>query len=317
MYADLLLVMAGFVLLFLGADRLIDGSVRLSLRLGVAPLIIGLTVVAFGTSTPELFVSIRANLAGSGDIAIGNLVGSNIFNISAILGLSALVCPIKVKSQLIKQDIPVLIGVSALFFVMARDLSLLRWEAGLLVGLLLVYILLNVRIAIRGRETELAKEFEQHMPSTPGPPGWHILKIVIGIAMLVLGSNLLVRGAVNMALASGVSEAVIALTLIAAGTGLPELATSMVAALKKEPDLAVGNIVGSNIFNLLCIGGISPLVRPVFFPNLELLDLAVMMILAVLLLPIAWSGYRMGRREGLLLLSIYGMYLYFIWPYSS
>ncbi|HMO50993.1 MAG TPA: calcium/sodium antiporter [Kiritimatiellia bacterium] len=316
MIVDLLLIAGGFALLFIGADRLIAGAVRLSLRSGISPLIIGLTIVAFGTSTPELFVSLRANLTGSGDIAMGNIIGSNIFNLAVILGISALIQPINVKSQLIQQDIPVMIGATLLFFAMARNLTIERWEGGVLFTLLVAYILLNVRLARRHAEPELSEEFEHHMPKAPGTLPADIFWMTLGIGLLVAGSNLLVAGAVSLAEAAGVSKALIGLTLVAAGTGLPELATSIVAAIKKESDLAVGNIVGSNIFNILCIAGLSPLVKAISFPDIEIMDLAVLAILSILLLPISWTGMRLGRREGVLFLASYAAYLYYIWPHA-
>jgi len=314
MVVDWFLIITGFLLLFFGADALIRGSVRISVRSGISPLIIGLTVVAFGTSTPELFVSIKANLAGKGDIAIGNIVGSNIFNISIILGLAALLHPIKVKSQLVSQDIPVMIGSSLLFVVVTRDMTIQRVEGVLLFLMLITYIILNIHLARQGREVELCEEFEHHLPKESGRLVIDLLWIIAGIAILMTGSTLLVKGAVNLAKAAGISEAVIGLTLIAAGTGLPELATTLVATFKKETDMAVGNIVGSNIFNVLCIGGLSSVVKPLNAPDIEFTDLAVMMVLSVILIPLCWTGLRIARREGILLLASYAAYLYFIWP---
>ncbi|HMP89310.1 MAG TPA: calcium/sodium antiporter [Kiritimatiellia bacterium] len=316
MLIDWLWVVAGFVLLFIGADLLIRGSVRISIRSGISPLVIGLTVVAFGTSTPELFVSLRANLGGNGNIAAGNIVGSNIFNIAVILGLSALLQPIKVKSQLILQDIPVMIGATALFFVMARDMNLQRVEGGILFLLLMIYVAMTVHLARKNREPEVLAEFEHLVPAQKGSMPLDLFLLVGGIGFLVGGSNLLVKGSVNIAEAAGISQAIIGLTLVAAGTGLPELATSVLAAIKKESDIAVGNIVGSNIFNLLCIGGLSPLVLPLSFPEVEKMDFAVMMVLAVLLLPLAWTRMRLGRREGALLIASYAAYMYYIWPHA-
>jgi len=315
MLVNWLLVAGGFFLLFAGADGLIRGSVRLSLRSGISPLVIGLTVVAFGTSAPELFVSLRANFAGNGNLAAGNIVGSNIFNIAVILGISALLKPINVKSQLISQDIPVMIGASALFFVMSRNLSIARMEGGILFFLLLLYVVITVRLAKKWKEPELAEEFEHMMPVSRGRLSIDVLLVAGGIALLLTGSHLLVQGAVRIAIDAGVSQAIIGLTLVAAGTGLPELATSVVAAMKKESDLAVGNVIGSNIFNLLCIGGLSPLIKPLSFPEIEWMDFTVMMVLSVVLLPLCWTRMRLGRREGLLLLAAYAAYLYYIWPH--
>jgi len=307
-------IAGGFVLLSIGADALIRGSVRLSLRSGISPLVIGLTVVAFGTSTPELFVSLKANLGGSGDIAVGNIVGSNIFNIAVILGLAALIQPIRVQSQLIRQDVPVMIAASLLFYVMVFDREVSRIEGIVLFTLLIGYIVLTIRQARQGGEDELAEEITHHMPSATTRPIGDSAWIIGGILLLVGGSQLLVQGAVGLAREAKVSEAIIALTIVAAGTGLPELATSIAAALKKESDLAVGNVIGSNIFNLLCIGGFSASIKPLRAPDIEAVDLSTMAVLAVLLLPVLRIGMRVGRIEGVLLLASYGAYLYYIWP---
>lgn len=307
-------IAGGFVLLSFGADALIRGSVRLSLRSGISPLVIGLTVVAFGTSTPELFVSMKANLGGSGDIAVGNIVGSNIFNIAVILGLAALIQPIRVQSQLIRQDIPVMIAASLLFYVMVLDRELGRTEGVVLFTLLIGYVVLTIRQARQGGEETLTEEITHHMPAATTRPAGDAAWITGGILLLVGGSQLLVQGAVGLAREARISEAIIALTIVAAGTGLPELATSIAAALKKESDLAVGNVIGSNIFNLLCIGGFSAAMKPLRAPDIELADLVTMAALAVLLLPVLRIGMRIGRIEGALLLACYGTYLYHIWP---
>jgi cation:H+ antiporter len=311
---DWLFIAAGLALLYVGAEGLIRGSVRLSIRAGISSLVVGLTVVAFGTSTPELFVSLQASGSGSGNIAVGNVIGSNIFNIALILGLSAIIRPIAIQSQLIRQDIPVMIGATTLFVVMARSWSLGRIEGAILFGALIIYILMTIRMSKRGDETVLTAEIERHLPSNSGNMWLDLLWMAGGITLLATGSHFLVKGAVNLATAAGVSQAVIGLTLVAAGTGLPELATSLIAAMKKESDLAIGNIVGSNIFNVLCIGGLTPLLQPIQFTDIEHMDLVVMTVLSILLLPMSWSGLRIGRREGLLLLGSYGAYLYYIWP---
>lgn len=310
------LIAGGFALLFFGADFLVKGSVRLSLRCGISSLIIGLTVLAFGTSTPELFVSLRANLHGNGDIAMGNIIGSNIFNIAFILGLAAVLQPIKITSPLIMQDIPVMIGATILFVVMSRNFSLQRVEGAILFGILIIYIVMTVRVAGQSDEPELTEEMERRLPARGGSMVMNLIWVAGGITLLVMGSNLLLKGAINIAVEAGVSQAVIGLTLVAAGTSLPELSTSVMAAFKKESDLAVSNIVGSNIFNVLCIGGLNPLIRPLQFSDMEQMDLIVMTIMAVILLPLSLTGLRIGRREGSLLLGSYGAYLYYIWPHA-
>lgn len=315
MLIDFLWIAAGLVVLTVGADRMVAGAVRLSLRFGISPLIIGLTVVSFGTSAPELFVSLQASFRGSGDIAMGNIVGSNIFNLTMILGCAALMQPITIRSQLIRQDIPVMIAVTVLFYVMTRNQAMARWEGGLLLLILIAYLALMVVLARRGDEPDLTAEFEHHIPKQPGGSmAMDFVWVVAGIGMLMLGARWLVGGAVNVATALGVSQALIGLTIVAAGTSLPELATSVVAAVKKESDIAVGNVVGSNIFNILCIGGLAPLIHPFSFPDVQNADFVAMLILSVVLLPVAFTGRNLGRIEGLFFLGCYGGYLYFIWP---
>lgn len=315
MLADLLWIVAGLVILTVGADRMVAGAVRLSLRFGISPLIIGLTVVSSGTSAPELFVSLQASFRGSGDIAMGNIVGSNIFNLTMILGLSALLQPIKVRSQLIRQDIPVMIAVTILFYVITRNLAMARWEGGMLFLILIAYLALMVHLARRGNDPDLTEEFQHHIPGqAQGSMLMDFVWVAAGIGMLMLGARWLVGGAVNIASQLGVSEAIIGLTIVAAGTSLPELATSAVAAAKKESDIAVGNVVGSNIFNILCIGGLAPLIHPFSFPDVEQTDFLAMLILSVILLPVAFAGRNLGRLEGLFFLACYGGYLYIIWP---
>lgn len=203
---------------------------------------------------------------------------------------------------------------SCLFAVLIWDSELTRLEGVMLLGLLIAYVALTIRLARQGKDPALAEEIAHHLPTAKGPVFIDLLWMAGGIGLLVSGSSLLVTGAVSVATAAGVSEAVIGLTLIAAGTGLPELATTVVAAAKKETDLAVGNVVGSNIFNVLCIGGAAAVVKPIRAQDIEGIDLGAMIAVSLLVLPLCWSGLRVRRREGLLLLACYGAYLYAIWP---
>lgn len=305
---------AALALLFFGAEWLVRGSAALALRLGVTPLVIGLTVVAFGTSTPELVVSTVAALKGQGDIAVGNVVGSNIFNICVILGLSALLAPLKVKMQLIRLDTPIMIGVSLLFFALFRDFRISRVEAGLLVFGIVVYTVANVVLARREVSAEVRAEFAEAVPRKPGKLWLDLLLIAGGLAVLVVGSRLLVTNAVGLARLLGISEAVIGLTIIAAGTSMPELATSVVAALRKQADIAIGNVVGSNIYNLLAIIGVSGLLSPLHAPGIKAFDLYLMLGTAAALLPLMWTGLVLKRWEGALLVAAYGGYIYVLWP---
>ncbi len=300
-------ILVGLVLLVVGAEALVRGASALALRLGLTPLVVGLTVVAFGTSAPELVVSVNAALAGKGAIAVGNVVGSNIANIGLILGLAALVRPMRVQSQLVRVDLPVLVGVSVLMplFVMG---GLQRWEGAILFALLLVYLGVALRLA-RNESQNAAPIGADAVPRKPTGLPAQVLFIAGGLALLVYGADLFVVGASEVARTAGISERVIGLTLVAVGTSLPELATSLIAALRGESDLAVGNVVGSNIFNALGILGAAAMVNPLLGATVEPVDFGAMLLFAVLLLPLAKSSFVISRKEGLLFLALYSGYL--------
>lgn len=304
-------IIAGIILLYFGAEGLVRGSSRLAARFGIPPLIIGLTVVAFGTSSPELLVSLSAAMKGSSDVAIGNVVGSNIFNIAAILGLTALIRPPAVHLDLIRREIPFLIVISLLAFGLVWLGTVSRTSGILLVLVLCAYVAFSIRAARKQQPDSEAAGAEQ----TPQMAVWLCgVLIVTGLGVLVLGSHLFVTGAVGMARSFGVSEAVIGLTIVAAGTSLPELATSIVAAIKKESDVAIGNIVGSNIFNILGILGLTATVLPLEVAGIGLRDTGFMLVSAILLLPFAFSQRSISRVEGFVFLGLYGVYLYLLWP---
>ncbi|WP_315289944.1 calcium/sodium antiporter [Pseudomonas oleovorans] len=311
-------LIAGLVLLVAGAEVLVRGAAKLAAQFGIPPLIIGLTVVAFGTSAPETAVSVQAALDGSGDLAIGNVVGSNIANVLLILGMTALVAPLIVSRQLIRLDVPIMIGASLLTFGLAWDGSLSRLDGALLFAGVLTYtgfLIYSARKDKGGDDDEFAKEFG--LDEAPKPYAWAINLglIIAGLVLLVTGSNFLVEGAVTLARALGISELVIGLTVVAIGTSLPELATSILAAIKGERDIAVGNIVGSNIFNLLCVLGLASLVSPAAIsvsPNALAFDFPVMIAVAVACLPIFFAGYRINRWEGLLFLAYYVAYTLYL-----
>jgi cation:H+ antiporter len=305
----LLYLALGLVLLYFGAEGLVRGSSSLALRLGLSPLLIGLTVVAFGTSSPEFVVSLKAGLAGQGDISVGNVVGSNICNIGLILGLSALITPIAISSQIIRVDTPVMIAVTVLGVFFLADGSLSRVEGGVLLGLLVVYILFSIRLARKSKNDAMAAEFDQEVKTSPRGMWFDLLMVVGGLLILVLGARLLVDGAVQIARAFGWSEALIGLTIVAVGTSLPELATSLLAALKKEADIAVGNIIGSNIFNLLGILGFTALLQPLNAAGLSSLDLGVMLAFALILWPFAYQQQRISRWEAIILMLGYAGYV--------
>jgi len=311
-------LIAGLVLLVAGAEVLVRGAAKLAAQFGIPPLIIGLTVVAFGTSAPETAVSVQAALDGSGDLAIGNVVGSNIANVLLILGMTALVAPLIVSRQLIRLDVPIMIGASLLTFGLAWDGSLSRLDGALLFAGVLTYtgfLIYSARKDKGGDDDEFAKEFG--LDEAPKPYAWAINLglIIAGLVLLVVGANFLVEGAVTLARALGISELVIGLTVVAVGTSLPELATSILAAIKGERDIAVGNIVGSNIFNLLCVLGLASLVSPAAIsvsPNALAFDFPVMIAVAVACLPIFFAGYRINRWEGLLFLAYYVAYTLYL-----
>jgi cation:H+ antiporter len=317
MLIQILLILLSLILLFAGAEGLVRGSASLARRAGVSALLVGLTVVSFGTSSPELVVSLNSALDGQGDLAVGNVVGSNIFNIGIILGLTALICPVPVHRQIIRIDAPIAVGVAILVPLLLLNARVSRFEGALLVAGILAYTLMNVYLARKGGTPAASAEVMEPPPAEDVPRGHWLLDVVYviaGLAILIVGSRLLVTNAVELAKGLGVSEAIIGLTIVAAGTSMPELATSVVAAIRRQPDIAVGNVVGSNVFNILAILGFSSLTMPLAAPGISGLDLGVMIALTVLLLPLLYTGRILHRVEGLLLLACYGGYLFILWP---
>ncbi len=312
------LFVLGLVLLVAGAELLVRGASRLAARLGISPLVIGLTVVAFGTSTPELAVTVQAGLAGQADIAVGNIVGSNIFNVLFILGLAALIVPLVVAQQLVRIEVPLMIGVSVLFLVMALDGRISGFDGMLLFAGIVAYTVFTVRQSRKESaavQAEYAQEYGDGNSAERGRLPLQIALIVAGLVLLVLGAHWLVGGAVAIAKHFGVSELIIGLTIVAAGTSLPEAATSIVAALRGERDIAVGNVVGSGIFNILAIAGIASMVTPgglEVAPALIRFDIPVMIAVALACLPIFASGHLIARWEGALFLGYYAAYVLYL-----
>jgi cation:H+ antiporter len=318
MLTHVLFFLLGLGALIVGAEALVRGASKIALSLGISPLVVGLTIVAMGTSSPEIAVSVGAVLNGSTDIAVGNVVGSNIFNVLLILGISALITPLVVHSQIIRQEVPIMIGASLILAVMASDGRLSRPEAALLVALLVGYLLFLVRQS-RAENAEARGEFEG--AATRREANWdnhwavQLGLIVAGLALLVLGSNWLVDAAVVFARALGVSDLVIGLTIIAAGTSMPEVATSIMAAIRGERDIAVGNVIGSNTFNILGCLGISGIVSSRglgIAPAVLNFDLWVMLAVAVACLPVFMLRRQIGRRRGLLFLAFYVAYVVYL-----
>lgn len=307
MITNVTLLILSLFALYIGAGWLVKGSSELALKAKISNLVIGLTIVAFGTSAPELVVSLNATLSGQGDISVGNIIGSSIFNIAAILGISAVIQPLKAKRQLTRLDIPILIVATVVFTLLFWNGTLGRLEGCLFLAGIILYTIFSLYYSRKHEKKveELAGELEKQ------PEAWYkdVMYIVGGLVILIFASNLLVNNAVSIAQELGVSEAVIGLTIVAAGTSLPELATSVVSALKKNPDIAIGNIVGSNLFNILAIAGTSSVVKPIVAKNVNYVDLLVMLGLTLLLLPLVKSGQKISRAEGWALIVVYLCYL--------
>lgn len=314
----LLMLAAGLVLLVLGAEMLVKGASRLAAVIGISPLVIGLTIVAFGTSAPELAVSVGAAWSGSADLALGNVVGSNIFNVLFILGLSALIAPLVVAQQLVRLDVPLMIAASVVVLLMGLNGAIERWEGILLFAGIIAYTVFLIRQSRKETNPQVQAEYAEAFGDDKAGGKHHLLNgmyILGGLALLVLGSNWLVDGAVQIAQHFGVSELVIGLTIVAAGTSLPEVATSVIASIRGERDIAVGNVVGSNIFNLLSVLGLSSVVSPAGISVQESavqFDIPVMIGVALLCLPVFFTGYRISRWNGALFLFFYVAYTVYL-----
>ncbi len=309
-----LYIIGGLVLLYFGADWLVKGAMTLAFNLGLSPLIVGLTVVALGTSVPEALVSVQAAIGHQGGIAIGNVVGSNILNIALILGLSALITPLKVDSHLVKADVPLLSGATFMLVVLLEDFHISRMEGAFLLLCIVGYIVGNI-LTVKKTTPEENEIKGMEVPEDPGNNFWRdIALLIVGIITLGFGSNFLVTGAVDLARLWGLSEALIGLTIVSIGTGTPELATALMAAYRKSADLAIGNAVGSNLFNIMFVLGLAGLVAPLDAIGINSSDLYVMLAVTILLLPTVWTGRILDRKEGFLFLAIYFGYLYYLWP---
>lgn len=317
----------GLCLLIVGGDLLVRGAVRVAARLGVSPLVIGLTLVGFGTSTPELVTSVQAALIGAPGIAYGNIVGSNIANILLIAGLSALLFPVAIASSALRRDGLVMVAVAAIFAVLSAFVPMSRWIGlGFLLALA-AYIFTAFRqersnaqgghgaAYDKGAALQAADSGTVPAATTEGALWLPLLLTGAGLALVLGGGTLLVNGAVAVANSFGISETVIGLTIVAVGTSLPELVTSVVAALKRQGDVAFGNVVGSNIYNIVGIGGATAAIAPSAVPEAIIgFDSPVMVAVSVLLLVFAWTGMKIDRREGAILVAGYVAYIAFIWP---
>jgi cation:H+ antiporter len=309
-----ILLVVGLVLLVVGADLLVKGAARLAGSFGIPALVIGLTVVAFGTSAPELAVSVKAAYSGQAELAIANVVGSNIFNVLFILGAAAMISPLIISRQLIRQDVPIMVFISVVALFMTLDGNISRQEAALLFAGLLGYTWFLFRQGKAKGADSVDEEVEAMLKSTT--PAWQNLLLVVGgLILLVLGARWLVESAVEIARAWGVNEAVIGLTIVAAGTSLPEVVTSIVATIRGERDIAVGNVVGSNIFNILCVLGLSGLVSPIPLlagEQMSTIDIPVMVGVALLCVPLFFIGSVLNRIEGMLFMLLYIAYTWYL-----
>ena len=308
----------GLVLLVIGAEALVWGASRLAAAARISPLVIGLTIVAFGTSSPELAVSVQSAWIGQADLALGNVIGSNIFNVLFILGVSALITPLAVSLQLIRLDAPIMLGVSLLLVALAWDGQIGRMDGALLAAGIVAYTLLAVRMGRAKSGDQGSEEFREEFGAPESGArriAADLALVAAGLGGLVLGATWLVDSAISLARALGVSELVIGLTIVAAGTSLPEVATSVMASIRGEREIAVGNVVGSNIFNILCVLGVSALVSPsgvAVAPSALAFDLPVMTAVAFACLPIFFTRGAIERWEGGVFLAYYVLYTAYV-----
>ncbi|MGK2966712.1 MAG: calcium/sodium antiporter [Tepidiformaceae bacterium] len=318
-FLTLILFIVGIGLLLVGAEALVRGAARLAATLGISPLVIGLTVVAFGTSSPELAVSTSSAISGDTDIAVGNVVGSNIFNVLFILGVAAIITPLVVARQLVRLDVPLMVIASFVLLAMAADGRIARYEGALLVAGIVAYTVFAIVKSRSATAAEkAANEFETEYSATD-TSGRTILRdiglIAGGLVFLVLGSEWLVNGAVDIAESLGVSELVIGLTIISVGTSLPEVATSILASIRGERDIAVGNVVGSNMFNILSVLGVTALLADGGIPVADAartFDIPFAAVVALMCLPVFFAGYAITRLNGLVFLVFYCAYTVYL-----
>lgn len=312
---DILFVIAGLLLLIAGGEALVRGAGTLATKAGISPLVIGLVVVSAATSAPELAVSIGAVLNGEPDLAVGNVIGSNIVNVLLILGLAAMISPLVIKRQLVQFDMPVMVGLSILLLVVSLDGVLSFLDGLMLLGILVLHSAVSI---VLGKKEVAQQVYENESPPLNSKPVsiWlAVLLLIVGIGLLVGGSQLLVIGAVNIAAALGVSSLIIGLTVVAIGTSLPELATSIVAIRRGETDMAVGNIVGSNIFNIGLVLGLPAMIFGEGIPIADAviaIDLPLMLAAAIALLPIAFTGFLIARWEGAVFVALYVAYTIYL-----
>ena len=310
MLLSVLYILIGVVVVLWGADRLTEGAVGVAERLRIPQFVIGLTIVAIGTSMPEFCVSLVSALKGTADLAVGNVVGSNIFNSLLIVGITAMVAPMTILKSTVRLDIPFALLASVMLAAFCYDGELTRLDAGILFGLFLVFMFITLQHAKRGEKKEESEENEDAKEREQAMPVWKMVALIlVGLACLVLGSNVFVDGATKVAAALGVSDAVIGLTVVAMGTSMPELATSVVAARKGNSGIAIGNVLGSNVFNILLVIGLTGVINPMHIQGITWIDLSMLILSMVLLLLFSYTKYTIARWEGAVLTAIFAGYM--------
>lgn len=313
MLLSILYILVGVVVVLWGADRLTEGAVGVAERLHIPQLVIGLTIVAIGTSMPEFCVSFVSALKGTADLAVGNVVGSNIFNSLMIVGITAMVAPMTILKNTVRLDIPFALLASIMLAAFCYDGELTRLDAGILFGLFVVFMFITLQHAKKGKKEQGARSEKQEASSKEQGeemPVWKIvLLILVGLACLVLGSNVFVDGATKVATALGISDAVIGLTVVAMGTSMPELATSVVAARKGNSGIAIGNVLGSNVFNILLVIGLTGVISPMHIQGITWIDLSMLILSMVLLLLFSYTKYTIARWEGAVLTTLFVGYI--------
>lgn len=304
MILNILFIVIGIVLVLWGADRLTDGAVAVAEKMKMPQIVIGLTIVAMGTSMPEFCVSLISALKGTSDLAVGNIVGSNIFNTLLIVGVSALVAPMSIMKTTVRKDIPFALVASALLLIMCLDGDISRIDAAILFVMFLIFMYITLRGA-KAQGTDVEEKEKKPMAT------WlSVVWILVGLACLIGGSNLFVDGATTVATKLGVSEAVIGLTIVAGGTSLPELATSVVSARKGNSGIAIGNVLGSNVFNILAILGLTGVISPMTLKGITMTDLSMMVISIILIWLFSFTKYKIERWEGAILTAVFVGYIY-------
>ncbi|MDD6002004.1 MAG: calcium/sodium antiporter [Bacteroidales bacterium] len=308
MLLNILYIIIGVAVVLWGADRLTDGAVGLAAKMNIPQIVIGLTVVAMGTSMPEFFVSLVSAINGTPDLAVGNVVGSNIFNVLLIVGTAAVVAPMVISKTTVKKDIPFAVLASVLLFVFGLDNYISRIDAAILTVVFIIFMIYTVRTGIKGAAEN--KQSSDSEPNKKPMPVWKaILFVLLGLACLIFGSNLFVNAATEVATELGVSQAIIGLTIVAGGTSLPELATSVVAARKGESAIAMGNVIGSNVMNILMILGVTGLICPMQVNGITMIDLGVLLLSISLLWLFSFTKYKVERWEGVVMLALFAGYM--------